>query len=64
VTLWLAADGTPLFSESRASFEGKTSRTFGRFKGTTSVRTRYAAEATRLRVAERDVDELTSREDG
>jgi hypothetical protein len=37
---------------------------FGRFKGTTRVTTRYAAEDGRLRVAERDVDEADSREDG
>ena len=63
-TIWIAADGTPLASESVASFEGKTSRMFGRFKGTTRISTRYAAEGGRLRVAERDVDEADSRDDG
>jgi hypothetical protein len=63
-TLWIATDGTPLASESRATFEGKTSRTFGRFKGTTTVRTTYATEGGRLRVAKREHDELVSREDG
>jgi hypothetical protein len=63
-TIWIAPDGTPIASESLASFEGKTSRMFGRFKGTTRVSTRYAAEDGRLRVAERDVDEADSREDG
>jgi hypothetical protein len=64
LTLWIAADGTPLASESVASFEGKTSRMFGRFKGTTTVRTRYLADGGRLRVAEREVDDLRSHEDG
>jgi len=63
-TIWIAPDGTPIASESLASFDGKTSRMFGRFKGTTRVSTRYAAEDGRLRVAERDVDEADSREDG
>jgi len=63
-TLWIAPDGTPIASESVASFEGKTSRMFGRFKGTTRVVTRYAAEGGRIRVADRDVDEAESREDG
>jgi len=63
-TIWIAADGTPIASESLASFEGKTSRMFGRFKGTTRISTRYAAEGGRLRVAERDMDEANSREDG
>jgi hypothetical protein len=63
-TIWIAADGTPLASESVASFEDKTSRMFGRFKGTARVDTRYAAEGGRLRVAERDMDEADSREDG
>ena len=63
-TVWIASDGTPLASESVASFEGKTSRMFGRFKGTTRISTRYAVESGRLRVAERDVDELDSHEDG
>jgi hypothetical protein len=62
--IWIAPDGTPIASESVASFEGKTSRMFGRFKGTTRITTRYAAEDGRLRVAERDVDEADSREDG
>jgi hypothetical protein len=63
-TIWIARDGTPLGSESLATFEGKTSRMFGRFKGTTRVSTRYVAEGGRLRVAERDMDETESREDG
>lgn len=63
-TVWIGPDGTPLASESVATAEGKTSRMFGRFKGTTTVRTRYAAEGGRLRVAEREVDEQRSREDG
>ncbi len=64
LTLWVEADGTPLASESVASYEGKTSRVFGRFHGTTTVRTRYAVEGGRLRVAERQVEETVSREDG
>ena len=63
-TVWIAPDGTPLASDSRATFQGKTSRTFGRFEGSTSLRTRYAVEGGRLRVAERDADEMTSRDDG
>ena len=63
-TIWIAPDGTPIASESLATFEGKTSRMFGRFKRTTRVTTRYAAEDGRLRVAERDVDEADSRDDG
>jgi hypothetical protein len=63
-TIWIAPDGTPIASESVASFEGKTSRMFGRFKGTTRVSTRYAAEGGRLSVAEREMDEADSREDG
>jgi len=63
-TIWIAPDGTPIASESVASFEGKTSRMFGRFKGTTRVDTHYAAEGGRLRVAEREMDEADSREDG
>jgi hypothetical protein len=63
-TVWIAPDGTPLASDSHATYEGKTSRTFGRFEGSTTVRTRYAVEGGRLRVAERDVEELTSRDDG
>ena len=63
-TVWIAQDGTPLASESQATFDGKTSRTFGRFKGSTTVRTRYAAEGGRLRVAEREVDERNDRDDG
>ena len=63
-TIWIAPDGTPIASDSVASFEGKTSRMFGRFKGTTRVSTHYAAEGGRLRVAARDVDEADSRDDG
>jgi hypothetical protein len=63
-TLWTTESGVPLASESTASFEGKTSRTFGRYKGTTIVRTRYAVQAGRLRVATRDVDDVVSRDDG
>jgi hypothetical protein len=62
--VWIASDGTPLASESHATFNGKTSRAFGRFEGSTTVRTRYAVAGGRLRVAEREVDELTSRDDG
>jgi len=63
-TVWVAADGTPLASASEASFEGKTSRTFGRFKGLATIRTRYAVDGGRLRVAERDTEETNSRDDG
>src|SRR5215470_10627492 len=63
-TIWIGPDGTPIASESLATFEGKTSRMFGRFKGTTRISTRYAVEGGRLRVAQRDVDEADSREDG
>jgi len=63
LTVWIASDGTPLASESQATFDGKTSRTFGRFKGSTTVRTRYATEGERLRVAEREVDERNDRDD-
>ena len=63
-TIWIAPDGTPLASESVATFDGKTSRMYGRFKGTTRVSTRYAAEGGRLRVAQREMDEADSREDG
>jgi hypothetical protein len=63
-TVWIAADGTPLSSESVATFEGKTSRIFGRFRGTTTVRTQYAGEGGRLRVAEREIDDRRSHEDG
>ena len=45
--LWVAADGTPLGSESVASYEGKTGRAFGRFHGKTTTRTRYAVEQQR-----------------
>ena len=37
---------------------------FGRFSGSTTIHTRYAAEGGRLWVAERDFDDLRSREDG
>jgi|SRR5438128_2214567 len=63
-TVWIAPDGTPLASDSVATFEGKTSRMFGRFRGSTTIHTRYAAEGGRLWVAERDFDDLRSREDG
>src|SRR5262249_50856197 len=63
-TVWIAPDGTPLASESRATFEGKTSRMFGRFHGSTTIHTRYAADGGRLWVAERDLDDMRSREDG
>jgi hypothetical protein len=63
-TVWIAADGTPLSSESVATFEGKTSRMFGRFGGTTTVRTQYAAQGGRLTVAERETNDLRSHEDG
>jgi len=63
-TVWISADGTPLASDSVATFEGKTSRMFGRFRGSTTIHTRYAAEGGRLWVAERDLDEMRSREDG
>jgi hypothetical protein len=63
-TVWIAADGTPLASESSASFEGKTSRMYGRFKETTTTSTRYATEDNRLRIAERETDHLSSHEDG
>ena len=63
-TLWVSADGTPLASESVAHYEGKTGRTFGRFHGQTTTRTHYAVERQRIRVAEREVDELVSRDDG
>jgi hypothetical protein len=64
LTVWIASDGTPLASESVASFDGKTSRMFGRFKQTTTIRTRYAAEDNRLRVTERETDDRNSHEDG
>jgi hypothetical protein len=64
LTVWVAADGTPLASESLASYEGKTSRVFGRYRGTTKVTTRYVAEGNRLRVSDRDVEELVSHQDG
>ena len=63
-TVWIAADGTPLASDSVATFEGKTSRMFGRFRGSTTIHTRYAADGGRLWVAERDFDDFRSREDG
>jgi hypothetical protein len=62
-TVWIAADGTPLASDSVATFDGKTSRMFGRFHGSTTIHTRYAADGGRLWVAERDLDDLRSRED-
>jgi hypothetical protein len=64
LTLWVSTDGVPLASESKADYAGKTSRVWGRFEGSTIVRTRYAFEGSRLRVAERDSDETTSRDDG
>jgi hypothetical protein len=63
-TVWVDAEGTPMASESVATFDGKTSRLFGRYRGATTVRTRYALEGGRLRVAEREVDDLRSRQDG
>jgi hypothetical protein len=63
-TLWIATDGTPLASESAASYEGKTSRSFGRFHGKTTIRTVYVAEGQRLRVGKREADELVSHDDG
>jgi hypothetical protein len=64
LTIWTASDGTPLASESVATFDGKTSRVFGRFKGSTRLKTRYAVEGGRLRVVEREVDDLRSSDDG
>jgi hypothetical protein len=64
LTIWVSPDGVPLASESKASYEGKTSRMSGRFEGSTIVRTRYAFEGSRLRVADRESDEMTSRDDG
>ena len=64
LTIWVSADGVPLASESKATYEGKTSRMSGRFEGSTTIRTRYALEGSRLRVADRDSDEMTSRDDG
>ena len=64
ISVWIDLDGTPLASESVATFEGKTSRNFGRFKSATTVKTRYAVVRGRLRVAERDMDEQMSRDDG
>ena len=64
LTIWVSADGVPLASESKATYEGKTSRMSGRFEGSTIVRTRYAFEGSRLRVADRESDEMTSRDDG
>jgi hypothetical protein len=64
LTVWVTPDGVPLASESKATYEGKTSRMSGRFEGSTIVRTRYALEGSRLRVVDRDADEMSSRDDG
>ena len=64
LTIWVGLDGVPLASESRVSFEGKTSRIFGHFEGTNTIRTRYAVDGSRLRVADRDADQMTSHDDG
>jgi nicotinamidase-related amidase len=63
-TLWVTPDGVPLASESKATFEGKTSRFSGRFEGSTTIHTRYALDGSRLRVADREVDDMTSHDDG
>jgi hypothetical protein len=64
ITIWVSPEGVPLASESKATYEGKTSRMSGRFEGSTIIRTRYALEGSRLRVADRDSEEMKSRNDG
>ena len=64
ISVWIDADGAPLASESVTTIEGKTSRSFGRYKGTTAVKTLYAVVHGRLRVAEREMDDQMSRDDG
>ena len=64
LTVWVTPDGVPLASESKATYEGKTSRMSGRFEGSTVIRTRYSFEGSRLRVSDRESDEMKSRDDG
>ncbi len=58
------AEGLPLESEIQVSFEGRTSRMFGRFLGTKRTETRYWVVKDHLAVSERKVEEFLSREDG
>jgi hypothetical protein len=58
------ADGLPLQSEINETFEGKTSRMFGRYFGTKRTETSYRVVSDHLIVSERTVEDYLSQEDG
>lgn len=61
--LWLDGAGLPVASESSVTYEGKTSRMFGRYAGRIVVRTRYQKVQDRLLVAYRETLTFHSADD-
>lgn len=62
--LWLDGDGLPVATESTVSYDGKTSRMFGRYLGSTTVLTRYQHVGDRILVASRETRSFHSVDDG
>lgn len=62
--LWLNGEGLPVASESSVAYEGKTSRMFGRYVGSTTVQTRYQHVGDRILVASRETRTFHSVDDG
>lgn len=62
--LWLDGEGLPVASESTVSYDGKTSRMFGRYLGSTTVETRYQHVGDRILVASRETRTFHSVDDG
>jgi len=62
--LWLDGEGLPVASESSVTYDGKTSRMFGRYVGSTTVQTRYQHVGDRILVASRETRTFHSVDDG
>lgn len=62
--LWLDAEGLPVATESTVTYDGKTSRMFGRYLGSTAVQTRYQHVGDRILVAARETRTFHSVDDG
>lgn len=62
--LWLDAEGLPAASESSVTYDGKTSRMFGRYAGSTVVKTRYQKVQDRILVGFRETLTFHSANDG
>lgn len=57
-------DGSPVQSEIKVTYEGRTSRMFGRYFGTKRTETRYKVIGDHLIVSDRVVENFLSKDDG